>query len=48
MNFIINSEKYHLNAKQKDITDVYRRSDGIINMDALEIYRYIQGMITHF
>ncbi len=48
MQSISNPDEYHLNKKQINAADVCNRGDGLTNMDALEIQRYVQGQITHF
>lgn len=48
MKHVSNAYAYPLNDKQKDAADVYSRGDGINNMDALTIQKYVQGQISHF
>lgn len=48
MKHVSNAYAYPLNDKQKDAADVYNRGDGISNMDALTIQKYVQGQISQF
>lgn len=46
MSFVTNSTQYPLSAKGYDNADVNTRGDGISNMDALSIQKYLANMIT--
>ena len=48
MSYLGNRDAYPLNEKQRDAADVYSRGDGITNSDALEIQKYVLGMVSHF
>lgn len=48
MKALSNPDKYKLNAKQLDAADVHQRGDGVTTSDALEIQKYVRGMITNF
>lgn len=46
MNSLANPDNYKLSARQ--LADVYYKGNGLTNMGALEIQRYVLGQITHF
>lgn len=48
MNFLSNRDKYPLTDKQYAAADVYDRGNGVTGSDALEIRKYVQGIIAHF
>lgn len=45
MSYVANPEKYSLSEKALDISDVYQRGDGVNNMDALSIQKYLVQII---
>lgn len=48
MNFLSNRDKYPLTDKQYAAADVYDRGNGVTGSDALEIRKYVKGIIAHF
>lgn len=48
LNYLANQDKYPLDEKQKAAADVYYTGDGVTASDALEIQRYVAGLISHF
>lgn len=45
MSFVTNKKKYELSESTQQIADVYCKGDGINNMDALEIRKYLADII---
>jgi hypothetical protein len=41
MSYTANAEQYPLTAEGMNLADVYSRGDGINNMDALSIQKYV-------
>jgi len=46
MSYVANTDKYSLSESQKNLADVYQRGDGISNMDALAVEKYIAQIIN--
>ncbi|MCD8187494.1 MAG: dockerin type I repeat-containing protein [Ruminococcus sp.] len=45
LSYVSNNEKYPLSEEQLDAADVYARGDGLSNMDALAVQKYISQVL---
>lgn len=46
MSFVGNSDKYYIVPKAQDAADVYSRGDGVNNMDAVAVQKYLAQIVS--
>ena len=46
MSFVGNSDKYYIVPKAQDAADVYSRGDGVSNMDAVAVQKYLAQIVS--
>ncbi|MCD7891902.1 MAG: hypothetical protein LUG26_09295 [Ruminococcus sp.] len=46
LSYVSNSDKYALSEQQIDAADVYMRGDGLNNMDALSVQKFISNNLS--